>query len=760
MRGRLQGSVRKIVISLAMKKGMDAMLSVQLAPLYYAEADGPFLFGLTPMEHQKITLDAIEKAMQENRTLAIINASVTGSGKTLANYAYSILHKPTPTIGVYPTNELIRDQERSLIERGVNGIIRIDSVELDIWQQRIEARSHAQVLHAITGNWVSDFPIVLTNPDILYLLMYNLYGYHRSHLNYREQVLHSIASDYPILVFDEFHLYNVKQEANAAFITATIARLAPEKPHIFIFSSATPELGRLEQYLQRANIEPCYVHTSPVNNGALVCEPVTVELLPADLTRWKGSEVLENEFGRILAFLERYPTSRGVFIFDGVYEAKLLAQRLTQRFGDEQIGELHGYMDQDARRGALERRFTVGTTTIDVGVDFTGKQAKDFIVFEARTAEQFAQRLGRIGRQRRKQQEIPNYAIALVPEYVCNALSEKYLTLFNTQECTRDDFFAAIRDCYTAPNLFKGYLTKYAPLESAAAAQRILKHYATDVQADYGERLKNAVTDLFLRKDGTSFLFDSLSRWQWYTWKRFGESKTQSWDINGKIIKREILYFPELEQFRGSSDLTCAIYDRLDENRGFFPFKVYRLPFVARRTEFRELAKEQFLEHLERFRSILPEKVAHFEKELRKNDVLDYVIVTDLIGGKAQQLSFELELDEVYNDLEQLRRFTGLRMNLQAPPPCSVEMANEAMEGISDTKNGWLCWVCEENPFNLQRIYKLPPLFELFPLNVTGAGGGMINDKEQPWSLAIGLSAIFMDSLPPRRHKKDRAIYC
>src|SRR2546421_1837887 len=115
------------------------MLCVRLAPLHYKEADGPFLFNLAPMEHQKKTLDAVEKAMRENRTLAIINASVTGSGKTLANYAYSILHPPTPTIGVYPTNELIRDQVRSLIDRGVDGIIRIDSVELDIWQQRMGA---------------------------------------------------------------------------------------------------------------------------------------------------------------------------------------------------------------------------------------------------------------------------------------------------------------------------------------------------------------------------------------------------------------------------------------------------------------------------------------------------------------------------------------------------------------------------------------------------------------------------------------------
>src|SRR5437879_1244966 len=93
------------------EKREDFMISTHLAPLFYRTTDAPFLFDLTPLEHQQNTLVQVEHAMQEKRTLAIINASATGSGKTLANYAYSLLHSPTPTIGIYPTNELIKDQE-------------------------------------------------------------------------------------------------------------------------------------------------------------------------------------------------------------------------------------------------------------------------------------------------------------------------------------------------------------------------------------------------------------------------------------------------------------------------------------------------------------------------------------------------------------------------------------------------------------------------------------------------------------------------
>jgi CRISPR-associated helicase Cas3 len=734
------------------------MIQVHLAPLYYKSVDGPFPFGLTPLEHQRNTLVQVEKAMQENRTLAIINASVTGSGKTLANYAYSLLNPPTPTIGVYPTNELIKDQERSILARGVreDEIIKIDSVELNQWQQRLQAHTHAQVLHTIMGSWFDECPIVLTNPDILYLLMYNLYAYHQAFGAYRERILQYIINNYPIMVFDEFHSYSVKQQANAVFIAAIAAQLAPGKPHIFIFSSATPELQRLETFLQRISINRCHVHTPPSPSGELICEPIRLDIVPADLTRWQGLEVMQNELGKIDDFLNQYPKARGVFILDSVYEAKLLAQYLAQRFGWDNVGELHGYLDPDARRGALERRFTVGTTTIDVGVDFTGNQAKDFLVFEARSSEQFMQRLGRLGRQRRKQQNIPNYALALVPEYVYNGLLESHAALLQSQMCSREDFSAAIRDTYIARNLFSGYLTKYAPLEAAAAAKRIMKHYASDRQQEKSEILKKVVTTLFPDADDSPSLFDSISRRQWAIWKRFGDSR-EKLRFDGHTF--EEIFFTELEQFRGSSDLACAIYDRLDEKRGFFPFKIYNLPFVARRTQFREVDKANFLKYLEEWRTRFPEKVDGFIRVLNRDSVLDYVIVKDLVDGKSQPLHFELPFREVDNHIECLHRFEDLQMSLIAPPPCSVEKANESIENISNKNNGWLCWVSEQNPFDLVRIHKLPPLFELFPLYVTTAGGGFVGSKDKPWSIALGLSAIFMDSLPQFRHKKDRAMF-
>jgi hypothetical protein len=267
--------------------------------------------------------------------------------------------------------------------------------------------------------------------------------------------------------------------------------------------------------------------------------------------------------------------------------------------------------------------------------------------------------------------------------------------------------------------------------------------------------LKRIVVDLFPRKDGSPSLFDSLSRRQWYIWECFGEpDKREPWNIDGKLIPKGTTFFKELEQFRGSSSLSCAIYDRLDEARGFFPFKIYHLPFVARRTQFLEIEEEAFLEHLNRFQARFPDKVETLGKNLRKEQVLNYVVVSELVENMPQKLSFELDLGEVIDCTEQLHRFTSLRLHLQALPPCSVENANETIRKVN-RETGWLGWVSQQSPYDLMRIHKLPPLFELLPLNVIGAGGG----ESKFWSFALGLSAIFMDSLPPRKNQFDRAMF-
>src|SRR5438876_3451861 len=399
-------------------------------PVRYTQLDTPFVNGLKPYAHQARTLECVRKAIEQNQTICIENTSVTGSGKTLANFAAAILDG-VHTCGVYPTNELMLDQAVSLMPHLDNEITLLDSQGLrDIREVHSHTRTNAHALHWATGEQV---PLaLLTNPDVLYLTMYNLYGqmFNTFGKSFGNRSFQNMLTNYQIIAFDEFHLYNAKQIANAAFIMGTMKELAPDRPHIFIFSSATPQ-EQFKTYVQRLGIDVISVTDTPsqVENSRVVCEPLHIHLFAADLLRWKGGDVIRERLPDILNWADSFSMpARGVFIVDSVYEAKRIAADVRLHgVPSDAIGEVHGYMASEDRVKSLLRRFSVGTTTIDVGVDLTGKKQKEFLACEARSAAQAIQRLGRLGRHGRNLEQItiPNTAWVAVPEYVYNYIKQQ-----------------------------------------------------------------------------------------------------------------------------------------------------------------------------------------------------------------------------------------------------------------------------------------------------------------------------------------------
>src|SRR5438094_940447 len=311
-------------------------MRIMVEALRYSRVGAKFVGDLSPYAHQLKTLELTREAIRNNSTICIENASVTGSGKTLANFAVAILDD-TPTCGIYPTNELLLDQYGAIRKHLPSAELAIlDSQGLDdIIQEEVHMRSHAHALAWATGDDMRT--AVLTNPDVLYLAMYNLYGQMFSTFaqSYGARIFQNILSNYPVIAFDEFHLYSAKQIANAAFIVGTAKELAPEKPHIFIFSSATPQ-DQFRQYLKRLGLEAIPVTNLSSEIGRVVCEPVEINLLPADLLRWQGGDAVRIALDEILNWADVCdPLARGVFIMDSVYEAKRIAAELRKRYSPD-----------------------------------------------------------------------------------------------------------------------------------------------------------------------------------------------------------------------------------------------------------------------------------------------------------------------------------------------------------------------------------------------------------------------------------------
>lgn len=687
--------------------------------LRYPCFEQPFIGNFQPYQHQHQTLQVVRDAVLNNKSVCILNTSSTGSGKTLANFAASIL-AGVATIGVYPTNELIRDQEAALSKHLTDfDIVRVDSMKLDEYQDIMQIRGHTEALQVIMADWEGT-RAVLTNPDILYLMAYDLYGYSQK-VNYRERLFQALVNNFPIIAFDEFHLYDTKQVGNVAFIVGTITRLAPNKPHIFIFSSATPQ-GVYQWATQKLGLDVIDVTAVPQADGRVVTETLNLDLIPTNLSEWKSSQKIMTElWPDIQSYLTQYPLARGIFILDSVYEAKVLAASLAHKFGSDQIGEIHGYMDTNIRREGLEKRFSVGTTTIDVGVDF---QDKDFMVFEARSGAQFIQRVGRLGRRGRESREIatPNRAWGLVPLYVYKHIQEQNQQWKADIVFPRSDVLQAIEFAYTPKEDFRHYWGKYSPLEAIAARERIKLGALSDNREDTEKILADVIIDLYQPDDPVKV----LEARQMQLWREFGQ-------VDKRITRPQSRdwYLPEIESFRGGGYFQVALYDLLDEEKGWFPFKIYNLPFVLRRTVFRKLRPSQF-ENLVNQKSN-KDQAHKFLRRVGRANVLGFLQVEGL-ADESNRFHFEIPGYKLKNKHEQVYRLDGWEIVIENELQQQLDLINRDLE-----KRKLISWYYPFPPWDLEATYNLPALFQVYSLK-SMRGGNL-------FSVAFGLNAFLLDSV-------------
>jgi len=689
-------------------------LTLQVQPVYYArEPDHDWLPGKEPYAHQREVYRLTLEALERGEFLCVFNTSATGGGKTFANFAYPLKHRK-PVVGIYPTNELVADQCRALTELAgelANGaqLHHVDSRTLDKWEAEIEAHGHPHTLETIL-NWQD---AVLTNPDLVYLTFFGLYARSEQSPGLNQR-LHQVLADYPLFVFDEFHLYNVKQVGNVATMIGAMHAVQPERGKVFLFASATPAPLLLEA-LQRLNIRTETVQAQEVlaESPGVYCvaHPVKLIVLPSNLSGWQALETLTAEFDRVREFLAAYPEAKSVFILDAVADAMRLAAQLRAEFGVEQVGEVHGLSSAVGRREALRRRHTVGTATIEVGIDLRGDTEKDLLVFEAKTAAQFIQRFGRLARHL-KSTTVPNRAIALVPQYVYEFLRDQ---LGESAGLTRSKLTALLEDGYRSVNQFCGYFKRYTPVEAFEARNFISHQMQPDDYSQVKVSLDSMITALSQRE------IDGIAKE--YAWLRGHE-----------------LLAP-LHTFRGTG-FDVALIDKT-ETTGC-PLKTYDVFFVLRRTKFQELLPGAFWQEVKWMEQDFPQEIASQRRRLgligpEPGDLLGlygYFQVAAVLDD-PRKVWLETYQSRV-REMEKLTTITGLYLAAEGTSTSALCEINRLL-----SKKPLVCWIGRQKPWTIQFTRGLPPLFEIYELRVKGSGGRVVATR----SIAFGQNAYFLDCL-------------
>jgi CRISPR-associated endonuclease/helicase Cas3 len=686
--------------------------SITLKPVYSQTVTTPqgvvLPDGWTLSWHQAETFNALHDSAVD----VVFNTAMTGDGKSLAAYLRTMTAKNYSTLAMYPTNELARDQERQVQDyknkfnpRNDPQVYRLTGSTLEDFVETNQLSSKQQGIISLADN----SEILLTNPDIFHYIHQFRY-LRRSPNNSRrgdnaDKVFRKVDNLYKLFVFDEFHIFSSPQVASV--FNAMLLMKHTGYQGKFLFLSATPN-ELLQGYLSKTGlscrlIEPakqekyCFSSTSN-KTWRLISQPIKL-IFPKNIQPNAKSAynwIVENTENIILKFFLDYPNSKGAIIFNSISSVYKLLGKLKPLFEEYNLTVLPNTSltgESERARSILDADLLIGTSTIDVGVDFK----INFLIFEAADAGNFIQRFGRLGRHK----GFPIYqAYALIPNFLVARLfenqDESRIGLKNEDNYDRVAFTNAIRRCWSFVNQFEGYPKRWGTIQSFQIWNELRQMKETYPKADeeFELDIQNA--------------FQINMKTQYGVIKRYLDAKQH------KIID-------EARSFRGSSQLDCAIYDTINPNEPERDrFKIYNLPGLLSNFIFDPMEKDEFLAKLKS--AGLSKK--RFEESLCYLHLKDYREVREnwhfYYGGDLGELS---RLGQV-QILKHLEVTSG---------------ANAISQALY--RRGLVCYISDRRRDDLRAKLGLPMQFQAYGLS------DRPDDRDPPYTIAFGQSALLLETL-------------
>jgi CRISPR-associated endonuclease/helicase Cas3 len=515
----------------------------------------------------------------------IFNTAATGDGKSLAAYLPGLPDRSFRIVGLYPTIELVEDQNRSHRDRqdkdgeiekgwhslfGLNAEKRIDRLYGEELSRRVQTRDSNRFQELRKA--IEQKPLILTNPDIFHLIIHHQY----QDPAYENSLVPLLMAKFPDLwVFDEFHIFGAHQEA-AVLNSLSFIRRSQQRKRRFLFTSATPKPKFIEQ-LKAAGFKTIEIagnYTDTATPGyRQILQPIALEFV--QLKQQTGLEWLEEHHAEIEAALANETTGRGLIILNSVAQTGQAVRLLTDLLPGVKVQEISGRIDCDSRQETQDDLkhakcpvLVVGTSAVDVGVDFK----IHLLIFESSDSATVIQRLGRLGRH-------PGFnhyqAIALLPEHAPWILAQLKKDLPENTPVDRQTLRDAVIKAFDEPKEYEDYHKTWGALQAQGMLWQIGKDNPK-VVANLQEEISADLSQVY----GSKF----ISARCWATLSRINAKELKPKDLEnlekdckywtslcqvdvGKAVQKELL------RFRGSTTLQAAVW----EGDRFYLYDLLRL---------------------------------------------------------------------------------------------------------------------------------------------------------------------------------------
>lgn len=660
--------------------------------------------------HQVETFNALSNPSTD----VVFNTAITSDGKSLAAYLKSMTGKHY-TLAMYPTNELARDQERQVqnYKETFNPkfdpqIYRLTGATLEDFVVTNQLSSKQQGII----DRVDNSEILLTNPDIFHYI--HDFRYLRrdpkkpSRGDNADKLFRKIDEMYSLFVFDEFHIFSSPQIASILNAMLLIKHTAMKRK--FLFLSATPS-ELLLGFLRRAGfsstvIDPvakdAYRFSADTQSGwRQISQAITLNF-PDDLepnAQASYDWIMKNAESTILKFFLVNPGSKGAIILNSIASVYKILARLKPLFEQQGLTVLPNTSltgERERARSIADADLLLGTSTVDVGVDFR----INFLIFEAADAGNFIQRFGRLGRH---VGFCAYQAYALIPNFLVARLfgqkGEETALLTHKAEYDRVVFTQAIRDSWSFINQFETYPQRWGSVQSVCMHMELRQGHMAKTYPDAQHGFRADVENAFKVNLGA----------------KYGQ-------VNDYLKQKLHKIIDEARSFRGSSQLNCAIYDMtnsVEPERD--RFKTYHLPGLLSNFVFDLMEKEDFLQRVRAAK--LPSK--------RFEDALCYLSLKDY-----REVRETWHFYYAGNDFADIKKMG----TVQILNGLEVTTGFNAMSQAT-SRRGMVCFISDRDRTYLRTKLGLPMQFQAYGLS------DRLDDNNPPYTIAFGQSALMLETL-------------
>lgn len=480
----------------------------------------------------------------------VINTAMTGDGKSLAGLL-PFLSQKHAIMGLYPTNELAQDQLRNsqqLLPQWQGDARDVGQISGPILDELL-AESNGLSRGDMLLRELNRHSLVLSNPDLLHAMLQFFYqerGRASAH------IVGKLSMLFNQFTFDEFHIFDIAQ------ITAVLTGLLflheqSARPPKTLFLSATPD-EQLLAPLQRLGfgdrlrlIEPqregWYRHGADPGAGwRRILQASSIEFVPQQASEWLQEGIVQ----QLLPWFQRHgKAAKAAIIVNSVASALQIVEELRASLPSHiRVAPNTGLNGRSTRKASYDADILVGTSTVDVGVDFH----INLLIFESSDAGSFMQRLGRLGRHDGYQdsagvfQRFTEYkAIALVPNFIYERLTKsidgKPPKLEPDMQLQRDELSRIINDgVFLHPTAFRHYPRLWGRFQPAKVLSELSKKENRSSFAELIPKLHRRYGILTQSKMQEAFK-------DWERYKQEGQA--------------ELLQ--EAQAFRGSGSLPCGL---------------------------------------------------------------------------------------------------------------------------------------------------------------------------------------------------------